>query len=66
VTKKGFNRRGTAPLESNCSKKDEDTAEATCDARKKVLMFDLQKILPPSSLSTGVNYYKHQIWKSNL
>jgi hypothetical protein len=65
---KGFKSTEILPLESNCSKKrkDEDTAEAKCAVTKKVLIIDLQKTLPTPSVSTGVAYYKHQMWIFNL
>jgi hypothetical protein len=47
-------------------RKDEDTTEVKCDETKKVLIYDLQKILPTPSLSTSVAYYKHQLWTFNL
>ena len=44
----------------------EDTLDAHTNPNKRVLVFDLQKTLPTSVLSTGIAYYKRQMWTYNL
>lgn len=43
-----------------------DIAMAVETGSTKVLIFDLQKTLPTPVLSTGVAYYKRQLWTYNL
>ena len=40
----------------------EDTLDAHTNPNKRVLVFDLQKTLPTPVLSTGIAYYKRQMW----
>ena len=44
----------------------EDTLDAHTNPNKRVLVFDLQKTLPTPVLSTGIAYYKRQMWTYNL
>ena len=43
----------------------EDAAYAKSQADTEMLTFDLEKSLPTPVLSTGVVYYKRQLWSYN-
>lgn len=44
----------------------EDTAYAKVNSDTEMLTFDLEKSLPTPELSTGIVYYKRQLWTYNL
>ena len=51
--------------ESTYQKLNEDAAYAKAHADTEMLTFDLEKSLPTPVLSTGVVYYKRQLWMYN-
>ena len=59
------NRRITVAAENTYQKLDEDAAYAKAHEDTKMLTFDLEKSLPTPILSTGVMYYKRQLWTYN-